>query len=1380
MTRILCIADNHWGDGSRADECTHVHEWIVGMADELEPDLIVDSGDIYDGPASPAHVEAASAWLQQMARYAPVIVVSGNHDRAESVVHFGRLDAEHPIYAHERPGVLTAAGVAVAMLPWPSKGELLAALGQTSQGEVRATSPGALQAILRGLDAGLDCHPGLPRILLAHCSIEGAQTSTGQPLVGLDFGLWLADLALVRADAYVLGHIHCRQSWDVGGAPAFYPGSPYRRTFCETEPKGIALLELKPGQPARMTWIDSPAEELITLEDAWATDHEMFGAAAQDDGPIQFRASFRLRYTVPAERVAEAAAQVARVRDALLSYGATSVKVEPHVLVSNHARIPEVATSRSIADQLGAYWSSKPDEYSEELRTRLLGCLARLEEGATRAASGAIRLEKIHARGLGVLGDVSIDLTALPPASKLVAVAGPNGSGKSSLLELWSGGALYRECASRGSLVELAEWAGTRDALLKATVVNGQLYCITHVIDGVARDSSAVVECDGAVVPATRDGKVSSFDRWAATTMPPPAVLYSGAVALQRGDGLLDPSLTKGDRKRILLRALGTEQLEGMVEAARKRAQEAGEAAKVAEAKLQVERERAGDMAQAKADLEVVRAEAIQATAEVPHLTGLVDQARAEVERTKLLASAWETKSAEAEQRRREATQASQRLAELTQRVDSATRAATEATGTIADLEPQVPGLAAEVERCRRWVSEVAEQTRIYREKVEAATDLRSQLHDSARRASDLHTRATNNEAVLAEADAIRKAVADREGAIRLAQHLERQALEMSARQRETLAQAMSAGQAAREAESAAAAAKRRTETLLAELQEESAVRRAAEELEAARADEEASAQQLAKAEAELEHLRGQRVAGAADRAVALRRGLLDAQSALVTIAQPAGGIPQAETLRNVQALAEDAEHSVDGVLAADKDCVRLAEELPVTITRKAAEVARARVLHEEVRKVAATLSTWASRVQRMDAARVELDAAAEERATRLAAAQSQLQIAQELGAASKGLALEVEQLSQRASEQKLRAEQLKPMADKAGPLANAETRLSELRPQLQVAREEWKHLRAELDDLEVWIAAQGHNDPEEPSEALRCAELQLAGVKARIAEAGAALAGWEATARELEPQIEATKQAAERARSAVHELAAWLAEHQRPDVDAYAEALQGAELALRIAQERATSATAALAVAEARHATAMEAAGRIQALEAEAREYRQQQADWTLLGQDLGPNGLQAALIDAAGPQLTEMANDLLHGCVGQLFTVSFETTRHDAKGKRQLEDCDVRVYDAEAGRWKVAKRLSGGELALVSLAVSLAMTQLSCQRQGVRGCTLVRDESGAALDAERATQYVAMLRRAAEAIGADRVLLVSHVPAVVELCDARIEMCNGEARYA
>ena len=85
-------------------------------------------------------------------------------------------------------------------------------------------------------------------------------------------------------------------------------------------------------------------------------------------------------------------------------------------------------------------------------------------------------------------------------------------------------------------------------------------------------------------------------------------------------------------------------------------------------------------------------------------------------------------------------------------------------------------------------------------------------------------------------------------------------------------------------------------------------------------------------------------------------------------------------------------------------------------------------------------------------------------------------------------------------------------------------------------------------------------------------------------------------------------------------------------------------------------------------------------------------------------------------------------------------------------------------------AETYSGGEKTILGEAVSLALSTLACRRSGVDRPTLVRDESGAALDADKAVAYVAMLRRAAEMIEADRVLLVSHAVEVQALCDARI----------
>jgi DNA repair exonuclease SbcCD ATPase subunit len=123
----------------------------------------------------------------------------------------------------------------------------------------------------------------------------------------------------------------------------------------------------------------------------------------------------------------------------------------------------------------------------------------------------------------------------------------------------------------------------------------------------------------------------------------------------------------------------------------------------------------------------------------------------------------------------------------------------------------------------------------------------------------------------------------------------------------------------------------------------------------------------------------------------------------------------------------------------------------------------------------------------------------------------------------------------------------------------------------------------------------------------------------------------------------------------------------------------------------------------------------------------------------------------------------------------VAIETQRLAADGKRMLEGCEVRVLDSERGRDAAAESLSGGERVIVGEAVSLALTTLACRRQGVERPTLVRDESGAALDAGNARVYVAMLRRAAELVRADKVLLVSHSAEVQELCDSRVRVAGG-----
>lgn len=265
------------------------------------------------------------------------------------------------------------------------------------------------------------------------------------------------------------------------------------------------------------------------------------------------------------------------------------------------------------------------------------------------------------------------------------------------------------------------------------------------------------------------------------------------------------------------------------------------------------------------------------------------------------------------------------------------------------------------------------------------------------------------------------------------------------------------------------------------------------------------------------------------------------------------------------------------------------------------------------------------------------------------------------------------------------------------------------------------------------------------------------------LAKQADALARAEARLAELEPQAATCLREVGALNIAIDDVPEPPADPEIAPVDA-----QGAVRA----GTRTRDAHAAVAVAERGVGEAVARRGRLVTLTTEKTGVEADLADWTRLGADLGKDGLQALEIDAAGPELTAMVNDLLHTCVGPRFSVLINTQPLSTDGKRVLEGCEVLVTDTVGGREAEASTFSGGERVIIGEAISLALTMFGCRRTGAERPTLVRDETGAALDPENARAYVGMLRRAADFVGADRVLFVTHDRAVQELADARVQV--------
>lgn len=395
MIRVGIVADHHFDETSRFEECISVHDWIADDMRRRNVDVALSSGDVFERKSSIREREAVAAWFVAVTEYAPLVVVRGNHDAVGDLALLRRLRTVHELIIEEAAGVhrvSTRRGpVSVACLAWPRKAHLAAMVGD---GDLERADGDALRAVLRGMGQEMQRFDG-PRVLLAHAMVRGSVTSTGQPLVGCDHELGLADLGLVDADLYALGHIHRGQEFSIGGAPCIYPGSPRRTAFGELEDKGYIVADFEESDGGRWRCVNhelvrTPCRPMLQIDGEFHGEHvglpgdvvvpAGLALSGLPDDPAELRgAEVRVRYLVEADRRDEARAHAARAKADLLERGAYSVKVEEQVVATTRARAPEVGRAQTLPEQLEAFWASKGIELDEERRARLLGRVAGLE-----------------------------------------------------------------------------------------------------------------------------------------------------------------------------------------------------------------------------------------------------------------------------------------------------------------------------------------------------------------------------------------------------------------------------------------------------------------------------------------------------------------------------------------------------------------------------------------------------------------------------------------------------------------------------------------------------------------------------------------------------------------------------------------------------------------------------------------------------------------------------------------------------------------------------------------------------------------------------------------------------------------------------------------
>jgi DNA repair exonuclease SbcCD nuclease subunit len=375
MTRILCVGDRQIGLGGRLSDQEDVGHQIARLAVDLHADLILDGGDVFEGPTiTPAQLDTYIRPLETLGGLIPILAITGNgrHDLAMREVNaLAPLRHVPGLRVESVPEIHLLAGVAVACLPWTSPARLRAARSTVDADEVNRDAGDLLVQIAAGLRE--DCArvaPDAPAVLLAHWSISGASLPSGLPIdQAREPIIPLSELADLGFDALVASHIHRPQfafraggrvEWGpieprvpLSGQPIFYTGAPQQHDHGDAgQPRGAWLLSLE-RTSAVAAFYPLEGRRFVTV----GYDPEL-DSFTDDD--VDFNGAIvRCRYTATAEQARRIHAN--ELRTSLLEVGASAVKIEQTIARAQTARVEGLDETLTEENALELYLGEHPE-----------------------------------------------------------------------------------------------------------------------------------------------------------------------------------------------------------------------------------------------------------------------------------------------------------------------------------------------------------------------------------------------------------------------------------------------------------------------------------------------------------------------------------------------------------------------------------------------------------------------------------------------------------------------------------------------------------------------------------------------------------------------------------------------------------------------------------------------------------------------------------------------------------------------------------------------------------------------------------------------------------------------------------------------------------
>jgi exonuclease SbcD len=383
--KVLHTSDWHLGRTlqrrSRDVEFDAVLAEIAGIAAEVQPDLVVHSGDLFDvGRPAPKDVLRAMRCLTDLAEIAPTVVLGGNHDSPEvfDLLGYwssaGRADTEGRLrFVHSRgdsePGYVLdfdsrdgSERIRLAALPYvhPNRYMRLFPGFGTTEGIYAAGLRELQEGLMGQLQDGYD--PDRDVLLFAaHQYVASALPSRSERQTDTRDAYATDADALPKVAYCALGHIHKPQAVGNGRPPARYAGSPLQLDFGESkEVKSVVVVEASPGRRALATLRTlTSGRRLAHFE---GTLEQLAMNASEYDGVYL---KVLVRSEEPVARLGETVAD--------LVPGAVLVDVQEdcaatRVTALTHADAVE-ETDRDVADVFAAYLADKgtPGQNADEV-----------------------------------------------------------------------------------------------------------------------------------------------------------------------------------------------------------------------------------------------------------------------------------------------------------------------------------------------------------------------------------------------------------------------------------------------------------------------------------------------------------------------------------------------------------------------------------------------------------------------------------------------------------------------------------------------------------------------------------------------------------------------------------------------------------------------------------------------------------------------------------------------------------------------------------------------------------------------------------------------------------------------------------------------------